>query len=198
VTAASVSAFAPTILTELGWTSRRAQVMTIPIWVVGIVATFSVTWVANRVNCRFPFLLAVICLQLVGWSIMRAYVPLAGVRYAALFFMSAGTFPQMAISMGWLAVNLRGRKKLAVGMAWMVGFGNCANFVSSNIFITSERPFYPTGFTTGLAFTALGFIIVCLSATVFTILNKKRDSRRLNMSKSEKDADDETSYRYAI
>jgi len=121
VTAASVSAFSPTILTELGWQSRQAQVMTMPIWVAGIAATFAVTGLATRLDLRWPFMLACVAAQLAGWAVMRAYVPAASVRYAALFLMSAGTFPQFAMSLGWLSANLRGRKYLAVGMAWVSG-----------------------------------------------------------------------------
>lgn len=110
VTAASLAAFSPTILTELGWTNSRAQLMTMPIWGGGIVAAFAITLAANRVNLRFPFVLFCICLQLVGWIILRVWVPQAGVRYAALFFMGMGTFPQMPTLMAWLSSNLRGHK----------------------------------------------------------------------------------------
>ncbi|KAI4869210.1 MFS general substrate transporter [Hypoxylon rubiginosum] len=125
ITASSISSFSPTILTELGWTSTIAQLMTMPVWAAGIASTFLVTWLASYVNLPAPFLLLSIVLQLVGWSIMVAYVPTAGARYSALFLMAMGTFPQMSILMGWLSANLRGRRYLAVGMGWMVGFGNC-------------------------------------------------------------------------
>lgn len=39
MSAGSISSFNPTILSQLGWKARRANVMTIPIWVVGIVGT---------------------------------------------------------------------------------------------------------------------------------------------------------------
>lgn len=110
ITASSLAGFSPTILTQLGWTASRAQLMTMPIWGAGIVASVSVTTLASRLDLRFPFILGCICLQLVGWIIMYVYVPQPSVRYAAMFLMSVGTFPQMPILMGWLSANLRGRK----------------------------------------------------------------------------------------
>ncbi|OTB07664.1 hypothetical protein M426DRAFT_8658 [Hypoxylon sp. CI-4A] len=191
VTASSVSSFSPTILTELGWVATTAQLMTMPIWGAGIIATFIITWLTSRANLRTPFLLFCICLQLVGWSIMMAYVSAAGVRYLALFFMAAGTYPQMSILMGWLSANLRGRKQLAVGMAWMVGFGNCANFVSSNVFITTERPRYPTGARTGLAFTLAGFVLTIIAFLALFLSNKRRDEIRARITDAERAGYDE-------
>ncbi|CAJ2501289.1 Uu.00g041420.m01.CDS01 [Anthostomella pinea] len=196
VTASSVAAFSPTILTELGWTATTAQLFTMPVWASGIVASFVVTWLASRLNRRAPFIFGCITLQLVGWIIMRVYAQPAGVRYLALFFMSMGTFPQMPLLMAWLSANLRGRKYLAVGMAWMVGFGNCANFVSSNVFITTERPRYPTGFSTGLGFTVLGLVLVTLGTGLLVLKNRRREAARAQMSDAERECYDEVYFKF--
>ncbi|KAI8958586.1 MFS general substrate transporter [Daldinia sp. FL1419] len=196
ITASSMASFSPTILTELGWMATTAQLMTMPIWATGIVFSFAVSWLASHVNIRAPFLLISTCLQVIGWAIMVAYVPKAGVRYLALFFMAAGTFPQMPLLMGWLSANLRGRRYLAVGMAWMVGFGNCANFVSSNVFITIERPRYPTGYTTGLVFTVVGFVLTCVASALLILGNRRRDKARAQMTDNQRQDYDELHFRF--
>lgn len=109
-TAASLSGFAPTILAQLGWTTSRAQLMTMPIWGIGLVISQTTNMIAGRLNLRFPFVLGGICLELVGWIILRVYVPKAEVRYFAMFLMAAGTFLQMPMLMSWLSANLRGRR----------------------------------------------------------------------------------------
>ena len=86
ITASSVSAFSPTILTELGYRSTTAQLMTMPVWASGIVASFTVTFIATRANKRWPFVLLAICLQIAGWTIFKVYPPAPGVRYLGLFF----------------------------------------------------------------------------------------------------------------
>lgn len=89
ITAASVASFSPTILTGLGWTNTVAQLMTMPVWASAILATFSMTWITTYTNRRAPFILGCISCQLTGWTIMRVFVPQAGVRYMALFVRRA-------------------------------------------------------------------------------------------------------------
>ncbi|KAI1465823.1 MFS general substrate transporter [Daldinia caldariorum] len=196
VTASSIASFLPTILTEMDWMATTAQLMLMPIWAAGIVSTFIITWLASRLNFRAPFLLFSISLQIVGWSIIAAYPPNAIVRYVALCFMTAGTYPQMSILTGWLSANLRGRKYLAVGMAWMVGFGNCANFISSNAFITTEHPQYPTGVATGLAFTILGFVLTWVVFILLILGNKRRDRIRAQLTDDEREHYNELHFKF--
>lgn len=101
--------------------------------------------------------------------------------------MAIGSIPQMPLLMAWLSANLRGRKYLAVGMAWMVGFGNCANLVSSNVFITNQAPHYLTGMITGVVFTCLGLLLVCLTAVVLAVLNRRRAHRLAGMLADERE-----------
>ena len=162
MTAASIASFTPTILTELGWKAQRAQVMSIPIWVVGFLFELSAGILSSRTGIRFPFVLFGILLAALGWAIQLAYsgsrASVAageparvgpGVRYFSLFAMSAGTFLQMAMTTSWMTNNLRGRASIAIGVAIILGFGNCANFVASNVFVKGEAPYYETGFRTG-------------------------------------------------
>lgn len=83
-------------------------------------------------------------------------------------------------------------------MAWQVGFGNAANFVSSNVFIKGQAPRYPVGFTTGLVFTCVGFCLVSLGAFLLAMMNKKREARRAGMSEEEREADDEVYFKFHL
>ena len=97
VSAGSLSSFNPTILNELGWTAKWAQVMTIPIWIVGTVVALTCNLLAGRLNCRWPFLLAAMCASTAGWCIHLALLS-SPVRYFAQFMISAGTFVAMPVS----------------------------------------------------------------------------------------------------
>ncbi|KAB2572993.1 putative transporter [Lasiodiplodia theobromae] len=209
MTAASIASFAPTIVAELGLASSHtvAQLLTMPIWATGIVFTFVLTGLAARCDCRTPFLLLAIASQLGGWSILRAgatssadaAVLRPGARYAALFLLAAGTVPQMALLLSWLSANLRGGRQVAVGTAWMTGFGNCANFVAANVFIKSEAPRYVTGATTGLGFTVAGFVLVVGFAAGLVRANKRREEERARLSDDdEKGRFDEVRFRYVL
>lgn len=204
MTAASIASFAPTIVAELGLASSHtvAQLLTMPIWATGIVFTFVLTALAARFDMRTPFLLLAIVSQLAGWSILRASrvdAAAAGTRYAALFLLAAGTVPQMALLMSWLSANLRGGRQVAVGTAWMTGFGNCANFVAANVFVKSEAPRYATGATTGLGFAVAGLVLVVGFAAALARANGRREVERARLvGEDEKGRFDEVWFRYVL
>ncbi|KAF2710158.1 MFS general substrate transporter [Pleomassaria siparia CBS 279.74] len=154
-------------------------------------------WVSGRVGWRFPFVLMGILIVMCGWIIQIAYseklAVAIGLRYFSLFLMSAGTFLQMAMTTAWMTNNLRGRASIAVGTAMILGLGNCANFIASNVFFTTERPYYPTGFRTGLGITMAGAIICITYVGVLVVHNKKLDKKRREGKASE---DDQVEYRY--
>ncbi|KAF2867779.1 major facilitator superfamily domain-containing protein [Massariosphaeria phaeospora] len=196
MTAASMSAFIPTILTELGWTAARAQVMSIPIWATGIVFQLSGCWLSGRVGWRFPFVLLGIAVAMLGWIIQIVYSERkglgAGIRYFSLFAMSGGTFLQMAMTTAWMSNNLRGRASTAVGTAMILGLGNCANFVAANVFIKIESPFYPSGFRTGLGVTVAGAVVCMVFVGLLWWHNRKLDAKRKEFGGE----DDQKEYRY--
>jgi len=194
MSAGSLSSFNPTILSQLGWTARRAQVMTIPVWVAGIVGALATTLLSGRLNTRWPFILPAILLSTIGWALHVAYVA-PGARYFAQFIISIGTFVQMPLYIGLLAANLRGRRYQSAGMAILLGLGNCANFVASNVFITRQAPHYPVGFGTGLGITLAAFPAMLLCMWLFMKNNKKVDQARAALQPGQ-ELDDQVYYHY--
>jgi hypothetical protein len=190
-----MASFIPTILAELGWTASKAQVMSIPIWLFGVVVQLVGSYIAGKTNLRFPFMLGGIGLCIIGWAIQEAYVKAASVRYMALYFLSGGVFIQFTMLFSWVSCNLRGRAVTAIGMAILFGLGNCANFVAANVFITKERPRYPTGFKAGLAMSVIGFGLTLVYAGILQIHNKKLDAKR---KQTENWEDTQEEYRYVL
>jgi len=198
MTAASMSSFIPTILTEMGYKAATAQLMTMPVWATGIVFQVFGAWVSGRVGWRFPFVLLGILFAMCGWIIQLYYSSnkglYAGVRYFSLFAMSGGTFLQMAMTTSWMTNNLRGRASTAVGTAMILGLGNCANFVAANVFIKREAPFYPTGFRTGLGLTVAG-AAVCMTF-VGILWKHNRGLRKKRAAEGGQDTQTEYFYQY--
>ncbi|EXJ94470.1 hypothetical protein A1O1_02866 [Capronia coronata CBS 617.96] len=194
MSAGSLSSFNPTILSQLGWKARRAQVMTIPVWIAGIVGALASTLASGRLNKRWPFILPAIVVSIIGWTLHVTYQA-PGVRYFAQFIISVGTFIQMPLYIGLLTANLRGRAYLSFGTAIQLGLGNCANFVSSNVFITTQAPHYPVGFGTGLGITCLSFPVMLLVIFLFIRHNKKIDRKLASLAPGEV-LDDQIDYKY--
>lgn len=169
----ATSFFTPTIIRDMGWTSLMAQVMSIPTYVVAAIMTLCVAIISDRVRHRFAFVLLGCSIVTVGYVILLAQrsVPVGG-RYFALFAITSGGYIAQPLLIGWLSNNMSGHYKQAVASAMQIGFGNCGGLVASNIFLSSEAPFYPTGYG-----TSLGLIWVCVIASVILFLVLKRENR---------------------
>lgn len=174
--ASSTVSFQPTILKQLGWSSSQAQLHAVPVYLSAVVVVLITSQLSTLTRIRYPFVIAGTCLSLIGWSIQLAQVNPAAVRYFAIFCVYIGCMVQMAILVVWLNNNLVGRRARAVGNAIMFGFGNSANLISSNVFITKEAPRYPVGFGVGLATSVLG-----MAATLGTVWFLRRENKRLDV-----------------
>jgi Major Facilitator Superfamily len=194
--AASISSFTPTILAQLHWTASTAQVMSIPIWIVGIVVTLSTSYASGKLSLRWPFVLTGAIFALIGWCIQLKQVQPPGVRYFALYIIAFGSFMQFPILIGWLNSNLRGRPQQAISSAVQLGIGNCANFVASNVFITTQAPRYPTGFATGVGFACLSIVTLILVVIALMWHNKEFDRRHPNTGADA--VEDQEDFRYVL
>lgn len=193
--AASISSFTPTILAQLGWSASRAQVMSIPIWMVGIVVTLSTSYASGKLALRWPFVLIGAIFALIGWCIQYTQVQPPAVRYFALYIIAFGSFMQFPILIGWLNSNLRGRPQQAVASAVQLGMGNCANFVASNVFITKQAPKYPTGFATGVGFATLAIVSILLVTGALAWHNRQFDRKHQD---GVENVEDQENFRYML
>lgn len=169
--------------------------MTIPVWVIGIVGALTTTLLSGRLNKRWPFIVPAILVSTIGWILHLLQVNPPGVRYFAQFMISFGTFVQMPLYIGMLTANLRGRASQSFGTAILLGIGNCANFVSSNVFITTQSPRYPVGFGTGLGITAAALPIMLATMAIFIYHNKKVERKTAALQPGE-ELDDQVDYKF--
>jgi len=95
-----------------------------------------------------------------------------------------------------------GHYKRSMAAAIQVGIGNCGGIIASNVFITSEKPRYKTGFRTALS-------LLCFCAFMATVMlfglkyeNRKRDrgerDYRLGKDSLDNMGDDHPSFRFTI
>lgn len=152
---------------------------------------------SGRINKRWPFIIPAICISVIGWTIQYCQVSPPGVRYFAQFLISFGTFVQMPLYIGWLTANLRGKAFQSFGTAIQLGLGNCANFVSSNVFIKKQAPKYPVGFGTGLGITCFALPVELFVLWLFIRHNKQMDRKAAALAPGE-ELDDQIDYKYVL
>lgn len=170
----SLSFFTPTILNEMGYKAEAAQVRSIPIFVVGAVASIATAAWSDYLRHRFGFVLGGILTATAGYAIMLNYarVPVEA-KYGALFLIAGGGFVAHPIVTAWAQNNAAGHYKRSISSAMMLSIGNCGAIIASNIYITSEHPEYPTGFG-----VSLGLLWVCAIASAIFVVGVRRENKR--------------------
>ena len=199
----STSFFMPTILKELGWTAMKAQIFTIPVYIVATIISLSAAYISDRVRHRYAFAMFGIVINSIGFIVLLAqrYVPVGG-RYLAVYLITAGGYITQPITLVWLSNNMGGHYKRSINSAMQIGFGNCGGLIASNIFISNQQPAYLVGYG-----VSLGLMWVCGAACTALLLgmrleNHKRErgkrDHRLNLPDQERKnlGDDHPGFRF--
>lgn len=133
----ATSFFTPTILRQLGWTSIRAQVMSIPIFIVATVVALVTAYFTDRMKHRFSFIIAGCCIATIGYAILLSMLSVpVGARYFALYLITSGGYMAQPVTLVWLSNNVSGHYKRGVSSAMQVGLGNIGGKFSH---LTSQR-----------------------------------------------------------
>ncbi|RMZ68515.1 vitamin H transporter [Pyrenophora seminiperda CCB06] len=185
----SLSNFQPTILRGLGYTSTSAQIHTIPVYLTGALFSVLFSHFSTRLNARFPFYLLGSLVLATGLIVEIAVSPQknAPVRYMGMFFIACGAYLAMPISIIWVSMNCESGYERAVALAAIINFGTAGAFVSGNVFLYGERPWFRTGFGVGLGLVGCG-----VGAATVTWWGLRRENRR------RRDGMDEGGFRYAL
>ncbi|KAF5558561.1 nicotinamide mononucleotide permease [Fusarium mexicanum] len=180
-TSYSGSFFTPTILRQLGWTSIRAQIMSISIFLFSTVCALVSAIASDKTKHRSGFILGGCLFTTVGYVILLNMMSVSvAIRYMALFFIVGGGYIAQPIVLVWVSNNMAGHYKLGVASAMQIGFGNIGGIIASNIFVTTQAPTYPLGFGLGL-----GLVWLCgLSSLVFLFYIRRENKLRDEVSAS--------------
>ncbi|KAL8739062.1 MAG: hypothetical protein Q9181_000244 [Wetmoreana brouardii] len=195
--------FNPTILKQLGWTSVKAQVYSIPIYAVAAVANVITGFTSDYLHHRYAFCMMGVCIATVGWALLLAQrsVPVAA-RYAALYLVTMGNFITSPLTLVWMNNNLGGHYKRGIGAAMQIALGNLGGITASNIYITKQAPTFPVGFGTSLALQWLTGLACTVFFVGLVLENRKRErggrDHRYNLAKDELDnlGDDHPNFRF--
>ncbi|KXL44240.1 hypothetical protein M433DRAFT_155148 [Acidomyces richmondensis BFW] len=215
VTGYSTALFVPTIVSSLGYSGVESQVHSIPIWIVAAIVTFGTSILTDRLRHRYGFIMFGVLFAAIGYIILLDQGPLAKphqpqlglnvkVRYMAVFFVTTGCYIVQPVTIVWLANNLAGHYKRAIGLAIQVAFGNIGGIIASNVFVRTEAPRYFVGYGVGLAMLLFCGIMSTVFAVGLMLENRARDrgerSHRLSLDESERNnmGDDDPTFRFSL
>jgi hypothetical protein len=172
----SITNFQPTVLKGLGYTATGAQVRTIPVYLCAAVYSIGMAYAAEYLRKRYLFCMFGFCTIAVGLvvEIVQPHAP--GVRYMGLFFITAGAYLIMPLSVVWIAINVGKGYKRSVALGAITCFGNGGSFIGTNVFLKREEPKFHTGFSTGLGLCCMGMVAASVMFVGILLGNRRRDA----------------------
>jgi len=96
----SFSLFMPTILRDLGWTATKAQLLTVPPYVLAAIWSIFISWVSDKYKKRGVFACGHACVAMMGYAILTQ-ADRAAIKYMAVFFGAVGCYPLGPIFLSW-------------------------------------------------------------------------------------------------
>jgi nitrate/nitrite transporter NarK len=114
------SLFLPTIIKQLGYTSTKANLLSVPPYAAAAIMTILVGWYADRTRRRGLSNICVSLLGIVGFSmLLGSHDP--RVKYAGTFLGAMGIYPTIANTISWCSNNVEGVYKRGVTLGIVIG-----------------------------------------------------------------------------
>ncbi|CAO3662796.1 unnamed protein product [Rhizopus stolonifer] len=171
---ASFSIFLPTIIRDMGFSSLKAQLLSIPPYVVACLLVFIVSWNSDRTLQRGYHIIAVCCLGVLGYIFLLASLNV-GLRYTGAILVACGIYPIIPLTLSWVSNNQLGHTKRAVAIGMVSMIAQCFSMLGTQIYKTEDSPRYVKGHVVCLIFLILAAISAGLLRFLLSRENKKRD-----------------------
>lgn len=171
----------PTIITELGYSGQHAQLLTMPLYFGGAIATIVFSRLADKKRVRWPFIVIPFTIALIGFIglISVPHPRLPGLTYGLLFLIPIGVYPPIVALISWVGNNLSPTWKRAVGMALLITLGNYGGCIGSNIFLAHQKPHYWLGYGFSIGILTVAIISTFILRWSYLRINKQRDAMNI-------------------
>lgn len=168
------SLFLPTIIRELGFTSTRANLLSVPPYACAAVLTVAIGFLADGTRQRGLCNMGTSLIGITGFAMLIAsHDP--HVKYAGVFLGALGIYPCVPNTISWTSNNVEGVYKRGVTLGTVIGYGNLNGVISSNIYFASQGTQYPIGHGIIIGYlTVFLFGGSLLTRTMLQVENKKR------------------------
>ncbi|KAJ5952745.1 uncharacterized protein N7479_011158 [Penicillium vulpinum] len=170
----------PEIIKTMGYESANAQLLTIPPYAIGAFSAYGFSVFADRFSWRMPFILAPQCSLIVAFGILFSKAGdienNMGLCYFGVCLACFGMYPILPGVNAWNVCNIPNPHKRAVAIGYLICAGNAGGIIGSFIYKDDEKPRYPTGYGTSLAFASAG-IVASLSLEFCLWTANRRNAR---------------------
>lgn len=98
-----------TILTNSGYTSFKAQLLSVPPYAAAAILTVAIGFIADRTRQRGITNMLVSVIGIAGFALLLG-AETAGARYAGTFLGAMGIYPAIANTISWCSNNTEGEQ----------------------------------------------------------------------------------------
>ncbi|CAI4498320.1 CQS_1a_G0021430.mRNA.1.CDS.1 [Saccharomyces cerevisiae] len=173
LTTFGLTVFLPIIITSMGFTNVRAQLMTVPIYFLTAIVFFICAVWSDRIKLRSPFILGACLTTSIGIAIVLGS-QVHGVRYFGVYILCMGIYVNAACNCLWLSGNTGNYFKRATALGINLFFGSGSGLVSGQIFVAKDKPRYIKGLSISLAFQVFSMFMTVVQIFLYKGENDKK------------------------
>ncbi|KAG9518853.1 high-affinity nicotinic acid transporter, partial [Aureobasidium melanogenum] len=171
----SFSLFLPTIVKTLGYSNEKAQLMSVPPYIVACFCCITGGYFADRLRTRGIFMIGFTLTAMLG-VILQVSSDNPHVKYAGVFLFACGIYPNVPQGVAWNGNNIGGSTKRGVGIAMHVGFGNLGGILASFVYLKKDSPKFHKGHFILLGLMSMSLVLQCLMTVYLRRENARRDA----------------------
>ncbi|KAM5429141.1 hypothetical protein McanCB21832_007953 [Microsporum canis] len=187
----AIAYFLPIILTDgIGFSVGESLCLGAPPYAFAGIVMYASAWVADKYRTRAPVIAVNALITLIGLPMM-GFGKGSALRYAGVFFSTAGANANIPSVMAYQANNIRGQWTRAFASASLVGLGGIGGIAGSLVFRSQDAPEYIPGIWAAITSQLILLITAAALSWYFWRSNRKADRGELVIEES-------PSFRYTI
>ncbi|KAF8840161.1 MFS nicotinic acid transporter Tna1 [Paxillus ammoniavirescens] len=183
-----ITYFLPTIVNNFGYSASLSQLLTVPPYAIATVTILVFAHFPDKVKLRWPFIIAGQSIALLGYIINISNAP-SHIKYFGMYLCVIGSYSSTPGAISWLANNLQGKYKRAVGMALQLGVANLGGAAACNIFRSQDSPRYLLGHGLEIMFITIGLMAIPIIVFTYRRMNAQLDREELLEKRQDQDAE---------
>ncbi|KAI0846384.1 MFS general substrate transporter [Daldinia vernicosa] len=165
--------FLPLILRNgMGYSQELAFILSAPPALFSVVEGMFVSWLADKMRLRGPFVIAQGLVAIVGLC-MTGFLQQPVPRYIGTFLGEAGVNGLVVTTLAWQANNLRGDGKRACATAVLITLSGLGGIYSSLVFRQQDAPDYIPGIIAVMAICVAAVVAACISIVLLKLENRR-------------------------
>jgi MFS family permease len=173
---ASLPLFVPTIISEMGaFSAIQSNGLSAPPYLLCWIMIVAIAYISDRINIRGPFVAGPGLVAAIGYILLATSKTVA-VRYFGLF-LATQIFISVAMTLTWVGNTHATDSKRAGALAILATFGQCGPVLGTNIFPSSDEPYYRKGMWISCGACIMVFVLACVQMILLWRANKKRDRK---------------------